>query len=83
MNVVVAGSPVLVTKCVTLQKGDVYRMPSSSRSVWVVSGRAWVTHSGDDIVLDQGEHATFARRTDPVVITSTGEKPLILEIAGR
>ena len=85
MSVVVSElvRPVLVTRCVTLRKGEVFRLPSSCRAVWVVSGRAWLTHAGNDIVLDQGERATFARHNDPVVITSTGKMPLILEIAGR
>jgi len=85
MNVVVSEAirPVLVTTCVTLRRGEVYRLPSSCRAVWVVAGRAWLTHSGEDIILNQGEHAVFARHTDPVVITSTGKMPLTLEIAGR
>jgi len=75
--------PVLVTKCITVRKGEVYRLPPLSRSVWIVSGRAWLTHSGEDIVLEPGERATFAQHKDPVVVTSTGNTPLILEIAGR
>ncbi len=76
-------APILVTKCVTLQKGEVHRLPSSCRAIWVVSGRAWITHSGEDIVLDKGEHTTFDQHRDPVVVTSTGQMPLVLEIAGR
>jgi hypothetical protein len=85
MSVVVSEAirPVLVTRCVTLRKGEVFRLPTSCRAVWVVSGRAWLTHSGKDIVLDKGERMTFARHKDPVVVAPTGTMPLILEIAGR
>ena len=87
MRVAVSNStrpaPILVTTCVTLQEGDVYRLPPSCRAVWVVSGRAWMTHAGEDIVLDQGDQTTFTRHKDPVVITSTGRVPLVLEIGGR
>jgi hypothetical protein len=85
MSVVVSRSvrPILITKCVTVRQGEVYTLPASCRDVWVVSGCAWLTHSGEDIVLNQGEHTSFIRRKDPVVITSTSKVPLTLEIAGR
>ena len=75
-------NPVIVTRSMTLNKGDVVRLPRAIRDVWVVSGRAWVTYNGKDIVLTNGERASFARGKDAVVITSMGKAPLVLEIPG-
>jgi hypothetical protein len=68
---------------VTLQQRDVYRLSPSDQAVRVVSGRAWLTHAGEDIVLTRGEQATFPRQTDSVVITAVGKRPLVLEIATK
>ena len=77
-------APILVTTTVTLRKGEVYRLAPHCPTVWVVSGRAWATAAGEDIVVDRGETVTFDRldrRRDPVVITALGKNPLVLEIA--
>jgi hypothetical protein len=74
-------APILVTTTVTLRKGEVYRLAPHCPTVWVVSGRAWATVAGEDIVVDRGETVSFNRRRDPVVITALGKNPLVLEIA--
>jgi uncharacterized cupin superfamily protein len=51
--------------------------------MWVVSGRAWVTFDGKDIILNNGERASFKRGKDAVVVTSMGKAPLVLEIPGE
>ncbi len=83
MRVAISERPTIVSRDVRLRQGDVYRLPSSSRAVWVVSGCAWMTHGGEDILLSAGESMSIAQPRDPVVITSIGVAPLVLEVAGR
>jgi hypothetical protein len=76
-------NPIIVTRSLTLNRGDVFRLPRACRDLWVVSGRAWVTFDGKDIILNNGERASFKRGKDAVVVTSMGKAPLVLEIPGE
>lgn len=78
-----AANPVIVTRSMTLNRGDVYRLPCAIRDMWVVSGRAWVTFDGKDIILNNGERASFKRGKDAVIVTSMGKAPLVLEVPGE
>ncbi len=59
--------------------GEVFRLPDR-HILRVVSGRAWVTHAGRDIVLRPGERAALAPGRDVPLVSPLGAQPLILEL---
>jgi len=64
-----------------LLRGETLRAPMTSRSLSVVSGVAWVTDGGVDLLLREGERVSLARRrSDPAVISAVGEQGLFFEL---
>jgi hypothetical protein len=58
---------------------DVYMLPKKVTAIRVLSGHAWVTLLGKDIILRQGESTALKPGNDGAVVSSLGNKPLILE----
>jgi hypothetical protein len=58
---------------------NVYTLPKAVTAVRVVSGRAWVTLLGEDIILYQGERAALKPDHYGAVVSALGDNPLILE----
>lgn len=63
----------------TLQKGEVFRLPSACREIQVLSGVAWITVAGEDIILIRGKTATLALNKDEALVSAINDAPLILE----
>lgn len=63
----------------TLQKGEVFRLPSACREIKVLSGVAWITVAGEDIILICGKKATLALNKDEALVSALNDAPLILE----
>jgi hypothetical protein len=66
-----------------LYPDEVFRLPPNSRELRVVTGRAWVTHAGQDVVLGRGEAASVAPGRDLAVLSALGRWPLIVEVLGE
>jgi hypothetical protein len=66
---------------VVLLAGEVLRMPRARASLRVISGTAWITRGGSDIVLSQGEAKTFGASRESAVISALGALPLLVEVA--
>ena len=66
----------MITK---IRQHTAYRLPNRTRKVRVVSGRAWLTFAGQDIILRTGETAALDQR-DYGVVTSLGKRTLTLEV---
>lgn len=64
----------------TLKKGEIFRVPSGCREVHVLSGVAWITEAGQDIILTSGEKASLASNKGLAILSSLGNVPLILEV---
>lgn len=62
-----------------LNRGEVFRFPAC-REVSVLSGVAWVTIAGKDIILNAQEQATLSSQQDSAVISALGNVPLIVEV---
>jgi quercetin dioxygenase-like cupin family protein len=62
-----------------LYRKETYRLPQACRKIQVLSGAAWVTVAGEDVILTQGEKTSFMPGKD-VLISALGNAPLILEI---
>ncbi len=65
-----------------LYQGEVYRLPKSCRKIRVRSGLAWVSFTGQDVVLTCGEEAYLKPDRDFAVVSPVGHTPLVLEILG-
>ncbi len=63
----------------TLHQGEVFRFPSACRELYVLSGVAWITVAGEDIILTSNETASLASNKDFAIISALGKVPLILE----
>jgi hypothetical protein len=70
----------LVPTCFTLQRGEVFRIPSMWRELHVLSGIAWITVAGKDIVLTSGEKASLTANEGSAILSTLGKEPLILEV---
>lgn len=63
----------------TLRKGEVFRLPLAFREVQVLSGVAWITVAGEDIILTCKEKASLLLNKDEAIISALSDAPLILE----
>lgn len=70
----------LVTAQFTLTKNEVFRIPSACQKVHVLSGMAWLTVAGEDIILTAGEKVSLGSYQDIAILSALGEVPLLLEI---
>jgi hypothetical protein len=64
---------------VVLLPGELLRVPRAGTSIRVLSGTAWITRAGTDLVLSQGEARTLDAR-DRAVISGLGSLPLLVEV---
>ena len=55
-------------------------LPSNVREIRVFSGGAWVSSLGEDVVLCEGQALSLGAKDTSVVVTSTGCKPVVLEL---
>lgn len=62
-----------------LNKGEVFRF-SACREIYALSGIAWVTVAGKDIILNSQEKVLLSSQQDFAVISALGDVPLIVEI---
>jgi quercetin dioxygenase-like cupin family protein len=66
----------------TLEKGEVFRVPSACREIHVLSGIAWITVAGKDIILNTGEKISLESKKDSAILSVLGNEPLNLEVQG-
>lgn len=75
------GNLTSLTPChFTLQKGEIFRIPSAYREIHVLSGIAWITVGGKDIILNSGEKALLTSYKGSALLSALGKLPLILEV---
>lgn len=70
-----------VTYRLTLLRNHTFRLPRTCPNVHVLSGTAWVTVAGKDIILEVGETVSFTLEKDLVLISAL-RAPLNLEVRG-
>ncbi|HEY9728252.1 MAG TPA: hypothetical protein V6D50_17510 [Chroococcales cyanobacterium] len=64
----------------TIEKGEVVRIPSTCQEIQVLSGVAWLTAAGKDIILSAGEKESIVSNEGTVLLSALGNVPLTLEI---
>lgn len=73
------GESKIVDSCLfTIRKGEVLRIPSVYREVQVLSGVAWITVAGEDIILTR-EETSIRLNKDLTIVSALSDVLLILE----
>src|SRR5437763_1682088 len=62
-----------------LLKGEVARI-QPPKTLRVVSGHAWISANGEDILAAAGESVSFERSHDFAVISAMGRAPLVVTL---
>jgi hypothetical protein len=65
-----------------LYKGEIFRLPGALAWMRVLSGKAWLTVGGQDIILGGGETASVRSKKDVALVSTFGSAPLIFEVRG-
>ena len=68
-----------VSRRFSLSAGQVLRLKNTVREISVLSGCAWVSYNGQDIVLGAGEQTRFELNRDVPVISALSTAPLLFE----
>jgi len=64
---------------VELMKGYVRDEKRQSQVLRVVSGRAWISMDGEDILLNEGEELKLSHGADKAVVGPADSQPLVYE----
>ena len=65
---------------ICLDDGDVRRLPGTARTLRVLSGCAWITHKGKDIIVNSGEEVILSHKKGIAVISSVSKHPLVYKV---
>jgi hypothetical protein len=63
-----------------LEKDEVLQITPTHREFHVLSGIAWITVAGEDIIVNSGEKASLVSNKESAVISALGNVPLTLEV---
>ncbi|MBV9386266.1 MAG: hypothetical protein JOZ78_07550 [Chroococcidiopsidaceae cyanobacterium CP_BM_ER_R8_30] len=68
----------LVPRLFTIRQGAVFRLTSVDREIQVLSGVAWLTVAGEDIILTCKEKAFLELNQDFAIVSALSNVPLLL-----
>lgn len=71
--------PQLTQTKIELMNGYVRNEKRESQVLRIVSGTAWVSIDGEDMVLKPGEELKLSRGAYNAVVSATGDGPLVYE----
>jgi hypothetical protein len=63
-----------------LESGEVHRLNPIPSGIRILSGIAWLTWKGEDIVLSKGQALAFTHNGNHPVISSVGKNTLVIEM---
>jgi mannose-6-phosphate isomerase-like protein (cupin superfamily) len=63
-----------------LLPGEVLRVPPTHGTLRVLSGTAWVSLEGEDVLLGRDDLIDIAHRADRPVVSGLGREPLFFEV---
>jgi hypothetical protein len=64
----------------TLEKSEVFRIPSACKELHILAGTAWITVAGRDIVLTTGEKVSLETKKDRAILSALGNKSVSVEV---
>lgn len=65
---------------VTVTEEDAYFLPDEMTTVEVVSGKAWISYNGQDMVLGPGGRIVFPQQRPSVIITALELRPVTVRL---
>jgi hypothetical protein len=65
---------------IVLCAGETIRLPRRAARITVLSGTAWVTEGGRDLVLASGGSVEIGAAADSPIISAVGTEALLLEL---
>ena len=65
---------------IMLLPGEVLRFPRSRATIRVLSGTAWLTSGGEDVILCNGQGLSVATSKQPPVISGIGAQAVLFEV---
>jgi hypothetical protein len=63
-----------------LCSGELLRIPDNGRHLHVLSGTAWISAAGRDLVAPVGSCSKLVRTRYPALVSGLGGQPLLFEI---
>lgn len=65
---------------IRLQDSEAYSLQGAMQTLYIVSGRAWVTLDGNDLFLSAGQQITLPRSRYAVVVSAIKRRELVFEV---
>ena len=65
---------------IKIENNQVLKLPKAYREVQVLSGTAWITVDGQDIILRSGEKVSLPSSNNFALISALTPLPLVLEV---
>ena len=65
-----------------LYRDEIFRVPGASTCIRVLSGNAWLTVDGQDIIVAGGETASVRSKKDFALVSTFDSNPLVFELCG-
>jgi glyoxylate utilization-related uncharacterized protein len=65
---------------IRLREDEVFSLQGAMQTLYIVSGRAWVTLDGKDVFLNAGQQITLPRSKYAVVISAIKRREVVCEI---
>jgi quercetin dioxygenase-like cupin family protein len=65
---------------IQVNPGDIHRLNNSAQTIRILSGSAWVTYDGKDIVLRKGRNIYLPVTTFPALLSAFGKAPVSFEV---
>ncbi|MGO8949619.1 MAG: hypothetical protein ACLQUY_18605 [Ktedonobacterales bacterium] len=66
--------------CTRIEPGELLRLHLHAQTIHVVSGCAWITWEGEDVLLMTGQEKEFGSSKYPALISAEQHSPLQIEI---
>ena len=63
-----------------LSAGELHRVPRGMHNVQVLSGIAWITVDGQDVVAERGSCVQLPQNAFPALVSRLGGETLVFEI---
>lgn len=64
----------------TLQTGEVFKIPSACYELQVLSGAAWISVAGKDIIVTTGEKVALPLQKESALVSALGNSALSLKV---
>jgi hypothetical protein len=68
------------TDSYALEPGQAHKLKRGVRSILVVTGKAWLTFDGEDLVADSCDEVAIPARAGSVIISAAGKERLVYEM---